>query len=560
MGISKTHIIKCQPEGSFVEDHYEMVRTLGIGGFGTVNLVRERNLGSLRVCKQVDTSNMNRDVMELVKREVILLSTLDHPWIVKLYEFANDPLQDKLLLILEYVDQGDAQALRKKSGGRLKEAVVARLIHQVFVALAYCHFRGVIHRDIKPENMMLTRSWDGMTYDCKLIDFGVAAFRHSTVKEIAGSPAYMAPEVVSRTHSGCDTQSDIFSVGASALELLTGKLPFGSVRDHGGRVGLLLSAIRAYRRQSFNVVEQRVRKSQWTHLSDGARQCVRSLLDPRPSRRPTAADAVHSTWLQLHRAQYSGLTSEMVPSMISYAQAQPVLKCCLFIVAARTDHDNQDLFSAQFLSIDTDGDGFISLLELDAALKAVNGLGENRIEALELFDAMDLSHKGKVSFTEFVAACLSASYESTEGLNGALLRSAFAALDTDRDGLVSLNDDILPYFNQRSIQGSLRMLPQDRLFDEDEWHDCLRDVETNSTACADTTFAETELGTNSNSVDTSFASAQEDRFPAASTSALNFSTLLRFLALCTCQNQGSGCAAAADDRISEEVVVASPLR
>lgn len=470
-GISKTCIIKCQPESSFLEDHYDVVRFLGAGGFGTISLVRERSVGALRVCKQVDTSDMERNVLELMEREIALLSTLDHPYIVKLFEFAIDPSRDELLLILEYVDQGDAQALRKKSGGQLPERVAARLIHQVLVALAYCHARGIIHRDVKPENMMLTRGDDENSFDCKLIDFGVASLQAINSEDVAGSPPYMAPEVVSRR--GCHTLSDIFSLGATTMELLTGKLPFGTVKDHGGRPGALMAVIDVYSQQGFQLIEKKLRQSNWSNLSSLARDFTGKLLHPRIHDRPSAVQAVGDSWLQLHRAHYDGLTDDMVTSMVSYSQAPDVLRCCLLIVAARTNHDAHDRFSAPFLSIDQDGDGVIGLFELQLALKGFYESGKLPMSAAELFDAMDLAHRGRVSFTEFVAACLIASYPSTEEL----MRAAFEALDTDRDGLVSFQHDIIPYFNDSSIQGPLKQLPRDRLFDDDDWHRCLKDLQ-----------------------------------------------------------------------------------
>lgn len=152
--------------------------------------------------------------------EIDLLKNLNHPNIVKYHGFVKT--QDTLNIILEYCENGSLHSICRKFG-KFPENLVAVYMYQVLKGLAYLHEQGVIHRDIKGANILTTK--DG---NSKLADFGVATTTilatGSVENGVAGTPNWMAPEIIEL--NGATTASDIWSVGCTVIELLTGKPPY----------------------------------------------------------------------------------------------------------------------------------------------------------------------------------------------------------------------------------------------------------------------------------------------------------------------------------------------
>mmetsp|Transcript_847 Transcript_847/g.1910 ORF Transcript_847/g.1910 Transcript_847/m.1910 type:complete len:493 (+) Transcript_847:808-2286(+) len=424
---------------------------------------------------------MHPYVLELMRKEMDLLRRLDHPHIVKLYEYSEDTDRQQIVLLMEYLPGGDCLALLRRSGGVLDEAVVARLISQVLLSLSYCHAQGVLHRDVKPENMMLSGpvplsdfGWSPRSLpDCKLIDFGLASARGpggagaaapelpEASREFLGTPPYMAPETI-RCGCGHSTKTDIWSTGVTALELLSGVNPFGKPADHGGEIQPIFDSVRRY--AGFEDLEGRLENSPgWGDRGDEAGEFLLSLMSLNPEDRPEAAEALEHGWLEEHKEPAKGITGEMLRGLASYASAPLLARYCLYIVAARLSVPDAQRFGAAFLRIDGDCDGRISRQELAEALEEASHWWGPTVHADEVFQAADLSCSGGLSFTEFVAACLCARHNSLDDL----ITCAFDALDDDRDGLVRVQD-IRALFGECEFP-LLHRLPQDRAFTMDEW-------------------------------------------------------------------------------------------
>ena len=203
---------------------YEVLGVLGAGGMGKV--YRVRNTISERVeAMKILLPNLasKKELADRFLREIKVLASLDHPNIAAFRTALT--LNDQLVMIMEYVE-GVTLASRLAQG----PVVVADAVNyadQVLAALAYAHNLGVIHRDIKPANMMLTPK--GVI---KLMDFGIARpsseLDDKTAMTVAGTTLgslnYMPPEQVKG--EAVDGRSDIYSLGVSLYELVTGQLPF----------------------------------------------------------------------------------------------------------------------------------------------------------------------------------------------------------------------------------------------------------------------------------------------------------------------------------------------
>mmetsp|Transcript_88681 Transcript_88681/g.157013 ORF Transcript_88681/g.157013 Transcript_88681/m.157013 type:complete len:1165 (-) Transcript_88681:175-3669(-) len=440
----------------FFRAHYTELREIGRGSFGRVSLVKENATQDERVCKTVSIAGMTPEMVDVLKREAELLCGLDHPGIVRLYEYAEDLELQQVILILEYIPGGGCDDLLAQAIGlTVSESLVVRIVQQTLTALAYCHARGIIHRDVKPENIMLTCRPIFRSPDCKLIDFGAAARAGEKTQEIIGTVEYMSPEVVrGNTTTPLSAKADIWAVAASAFELLTGEPPFGSCEEATSpekeeeKTKPVQKRILEY--TGFDDLEPQAgqwpwqcRNARiWETLSAEAQDFLRWLLHADPAKRPSAVDALQHPWLEKHRPEPCRFTSEMVASLVSYIKAPRVVQCCMLTVANNFGVADFDELSAAFLSADTDCDGKISRRELANALadaKCEEKKPENGQEDLMgLLDEKDIGFNEGLGFTEFIAACLYARQGSLEQL----IEDAFHTLDGDRDGWVMAQDTI----------------------------------------------------------------------------------------------------------------------
>jgi eukaryotic-like serine/threonine-protein kinase len=199
---------------------YEVLGVLGAGGMGKVYKVR--NVISDRVeAMKVLLANlaMQKELADRFLREIKLLASLSHPNIAALNTALT--LDNQLVMMMEFVD-GVTLASRLQQGP-IPAADAVKYSDQVLSALSYAHKLNVIHRDVKPANMMLTPL--GVV---KLMDFGIARPNNDVGMTVTGTTLgslnYMSPEQV--RGEGVDQRSDLYSMGVSLYEMVTGQLPF----------------------------------------------------------------------------------------------------------------------------------------------------------------------------------------------------------------------------------------------------------------------------------------------------------------------------------------------
>lgn len=465
-GVTKASLVSKHPSASFLQTYYEIVHEIGKGTFGHVHLIRERQTGGERVCKDVSFREGSSDkpqlVLELTKLEIQLLAELDHPSIVRMYEYSEDLQQSRCVFIMEYVDGGDCHALLGRSPQGLQEPLVGQLIHQILVAVAYCHRCQVLHRDIKPENILMTSPGRGGAVACKLMDFGLAS-RQDTSWEYVGTPSYFAPEIV--TEKRYTAKSDVWAIGVTAIEMLTGQLPFGRFKEHRGDIKHLFGTINKYRTPA-DFESRLSHLLGWQQRSAEATKFFTRLLARDVVQRPYANQAANHPWCDKHKAAPAGLTRQILQSLANYAGAPPPVRCCLLAIAVRANRPDQDRIGSAFLSADVDGDGKISHEDLNTAVERARYWWDPDINATTLVHIANLDHTGGLSFSEFVAACM---YDE-EGSLEQIADDAFTVLDDDRDGNVCV-EDIRKLFPELDTY-VLKRLPQNRPFTREEWCRC----------------------------------------------------------------------------------------
>jgi serine/threonine protein kinase len=193
---------------------------LGTGAFGAVYLGVHQQTGEMVAIKKVrlgSTGEAAKRQIELLAAEIRLMKQLNHANIVRYLHAERQ--EDMLCIFMEYMAGGSLNSLLKKFG-KLSPAVVKIYMRHALLGVQHLHERNVVHRDIKPDNILLTT-----TGEAKLSDFGTCReFSDSAnLLTVTGTPWFMAPEVVKG--SGHGSAADIWSIGCTMVNLLTGTAP-----------------------------------------------------------------------------------------------------------------------------------------------------------------------------------------------------------------------------------------------------------------------------------------------------------------------------------------------
>lgn len=269
---------------------YDILDKLGEGGFGAVYLAQHTKLQKQVALKilhpQVASDEMLAAYFE---REALALARLEHPNIVRVYDY--DQVDGLSFIVMEFVDGTNLdRILRDKKFLSAAESIP--IFDQLLAALGYAHQNGIVHRDIKPSNIMITKA-----NIVKITDFGIAKVTGSAkltrTGTGAGSLLYMSPEQI--RGKDIDNRSDLYSVGVTMYQVLTGRTPFEADSDYEIMTGHLERAApppSEFRSSLPKSVEQVVLKS----------------LEKKPELRYQDAEEMASALRGLHLPEYSDRT------------------------------------------------------------------------------------------------------------------------------------------------------------------------------------------------------------------------------------------------------------
>jgi serine/threonine-protein kinase len=196
---------------------YQILETLGSGGFGTVYLVKDTWIDKKFAIKV--PHKQRGEFVELL-REPRLLAALDHKNIVRIV--TAEKTDDYFFIVMEYVEGETLEALIERDKTIPIEKAL-EYTRQICVGIDHAHQQGVLHRDLRPGNVMVPNG-----SEIKITDFGTSRFLEvaSHASTIIGSPPYMAPE---QFQGRAVFASDVYSVGVIMYEMMTGHLPYFSI-------------------------------------------------------------------------------------------------------------------------------------------------------------------------------------------------------------------------------------------------------------------------------------------------------------------------------------------
>ena len=394
-------------------DKYDIIKEIGSGGFSRCLLVKNKITNQNFACKELVKKSISN--YEGLMREVNLMIKLDHPNIIKLYEYYED--EKKIYLIMELCTGGelfDKIIKNTENGKPFTEQQVAHIFKQMMSAVNYCHKNGIVHRDLKPENLLyFDQSEDS---PIKVIDFGMSQrFDHEKfMTEKVGTAYYVSPEVIKGKY---DEKCDIWSAGVILYILICGYPCFNGEDDKEIISSILRGKVQFY-------------SPEWDNISEDVKNLVLKMCCP-PEKRLTAEQVLNETWVKDNAPNSS---QNMVPKKIDgfkkYAGSDKLRKAVLTYIASRLSENEIKEIKEIFQSIDTDNDGKITLEEMKKAISK----GDINIKFDEdIFKKIDTDNSGNIEYTEFI----SASIEKNVYMNEQKLRDAFNLFDTDKNGKIS---------------------------------------------------------------------------------------------------------------------------
>lgn len=418
-----------------VWDNYECVKKLGAGSFGAAYLCKDKRTGDTRVVKAAGKSQVKLPV-EDCEREIMVMLELDHPHLIRLYEWYEGG--SSIYLVLDALKGGtlnDVVLLHFQAQGRgIAENWVRTVMGQVLEAMAYCHSRRVIHKDLKDENiMLLQKDSDYSEPHAVIIDLGVSEmFGLADPKGnfMAGTPTTMAPEVWTGTFG---PKCDVWSLGCVMFELIAGDVPFCA--------------------KSFDPKDWRAlhkRGPQWDQVqtSDAAKDLCKSMLKYSETDRPSMAECLRHKWFSASPTSLKMVPAAQLARLQKFCEQTQVKRAIMYEIAARLPLEQADRIVKFFKALDENRDGSISKPELLSGLKK---MGLNDAALLEkTFEALDIDGDGILSLSEFAAGVLMIFSDLLEDR----FRALFLKYDENSDGVMSKSE--LKTFLAKAIQLSTR--------------------------------------------------------------------------------------------------------
>ncbi|XP_026425485.1 serine/threonine-protein kinase SAPK3-like [Papaver somniferum] len=282
-----------------MEERYEAVKELGSGNFGVARLVRDKKTKELVAVKYIPRG---KKIDENVQREIINHRSLKHPNIVQFKQVLLT--QTHLAIVMEYAAGGELFE-RICSAGRFSEDEARFFFQQLISGVSYCHSMEICHRDLKLENTLL----DGNpTPRLKICDFGYSksAILHSQPKSTVGTPAYIAPEVLSRKEYDGKI-ADVWSAGVTLYVMLVGAYPFEDPEDP-----------RNFKKTIGRIMSVTYTIPDYVRVSVECRHLLSQIFFANPSKRITIPEIKRHPWF------LKNLPRELVEAEKSNYHYQPV--------------------------------------------------------------------------------------------------------------------------------------------------------------------------------------------------------------------------------------------
>ena len=430
---------------------YLKIKEITNGTYSKIYIVQNKTDLKSYCCKEI-LKNKVADLAKF-KNEINILSKMDHPNIIRLYEIFED---DRYIsLIMELCKGGELftkinELAEKDESFSEKEAV--KIFKQLISAVSYCHAQGICHRDLKPENILfLTNSPDS---PIKIIDFGLSKI-FGEIKPImkgnkveknimslrVGTAYYMSPEVLQGNY---DNKCDIWACGVILYMMLCGYPPFDGDTEN--------DILKAISRKKFSFPEE-----EWKTVSDDAKDLIKHMICD-PDKRYNGEMILNHPWIEKNAPNSKGNLAKFNSSSLkNFGNLYKLTKYALGFVASRIGDEDIINLKKIFEEIDTNKSGTLNINEIKEGLEKMSkekGMSEE--EKLEIVKRIDTDNSHKIEYNEFLAACL----DQKVFLREENLLSAFMMLDYDGSGKISKSEI------KRALNGDISNENLDKIIQE----------------------------------------------------------------------------------------------
>ncbi len=402
-----------------LEDKYDILEEIGIGGYSRVLKIQNIETGKLYACKELQKNEL-ADI-DSFNREIDILIKLDHPNIIKLYEVYEN--EDFIYIVMELCNGGelfDRIIKRTEMGNPFTEKEAATIFKQLMSAVSYCHSNKIVHRDLKPENLLLLNNDDDT--HIKIIDFGTSLIfkkKNTSMFDRVGTAYYISPEVIDGYY---DEKCDVWSCGIILYILLCGYPPFNGRDDEEIFLNI--------RRLNYSFPSP-----EWNNISNDAKDLLKSIICDQ-FMRLNDEQVLNHIWLKnlAPNAKEGEKIQININSFKNYSSSNKLKKAVLTFIASRLSEEEVKKLKENFQKIDTNGDGMLSLEEVKKAISQNKGISLSNVE--QIFKSIDTDNSGNIDYTEFIAASLDKNIYLQENK----LYEAFKLFDVDGSGKISKDE------------------------------------------------------------------------------------------------------------------------
>ncbi|TSK16059.1 Serine/threonine-protein kinase 17A [Bagarius yarrelli] len=284
--ISLTHMSL----GISIDDILKVPGCAGGGKFAVVKKCVEKSSGREYAAKFMRKRRKGQDCRAEIIHEIAVLELASSCHrVVNLHEVYEMP--SEMVLVLEFAAGGEIfNRCVAERDEAFKEDDVKRLMRQILEGVAFLHKHNIVHLDLKPQNILLTS--DEPLGDIKIVDFGLSRMVSSNqeLREIMGTPEYVAPEVLN--YEPISTATDMWSIGVLAYVMLTGMSPF-------------LGADKQETFLNISQINVSYTEDELEQLDKAAIHFIKSLLIKEPEDRATAEECLKHQWLQTQETDYA---------------------------------------------------------------------------------------------------------------------------------------------------------------------------------------------------------------------------------------------------------------
>jgi len=422
-------------------------------------------------CKSISDNHSST-----INKEINILKNLDHPNIIKVYEFYQS---EKYVYIINELCTGGELFDKIVDVKFFSENVASNIMRQLLSAVAYCHENGVIHRDLKPENILIENSEekDKEFFHIKVIDFGTCEIlKKKKLTEQIGTSFYIAPEVIKNSYN---EKCDLWSCGVILYILLCGSPPFYGKNE----------------KEIFKKIIEgnfTFRHKIWNKISTEAKNLVLKLLKVNPDKRLSAKEALEDIWFKknvtlnsLENNKKSSNYRLFLKNITEFCAEQKLQQATLaFLVHNFAPKEELNELKKIFFAFDKNGDGKISKEEFVTGLSNnnnnLNSILKEDDNIQGLLNNIDQDNNGYIGFEEFLIASINKEKILTEKN----LKMAFNVFDRDKSGGISQNElkFILGEYNVNAKEHLWKKmiqqidLNQDGQISYEEFHKMMMDV------------------------------------------------------------------------------------